>query len=1077
MPGLVAHTRSGVTAKFDDAKRFVNIFQAGLPSHCNESTISSLARSGRRLAVAWGSSRSAPLLSRVPAALGRRGLAISAVAAPAEAAVQQSSRDFPKAAHGFELVQQQFVKEYDSHVLLYKHSKTGAELISVVNSDENKTFGAVFRTPVSDSTGIPHILEHSVLCGSRKYPIKEPFVELMKGSLNTFLNAFTYPDRTCYPVASTNTQDFYNLVDVYLDAVLHPRCINDKRTFEQEGWHLELDEVADPLTYKGVVYNEMKGVYSSPDSVFYRVVQQALFPDNSYRHDSGGDPAVIPKLTYEQFQDFHAKYYHPSNGRFWFYGDDEPTKRLQILDNFLGEFEARPVDSEVETQPLLQEPRRVTQHYAAGDGEEGDAGKAYAAVNWVLTDTPLDVETELALSFLDYLMLGTAAAPLRKALNDSGLGAAIVGGGIDDELKQPIFCVGLKGVDPANVDAVEELVFTKLKELADTGFTSGAIEAAINTIEFSLRENNTGSFPRGLSLMLRALGAWIYDRDPYTPIQWEDALNAFKAKLAAGGDVFSPLIHKYLLDNKHRVTVVLLPDASLAVKTEEDEKKRLDDIRTKLSEQQLLDVAAETAALKERQETPDSPEALTCIPSLQLSDIPKTITKVPTALSELDGSAKLLAHELFTNDVLYAEAALDMTGLPASLLPLVPLFCRSLTQMGTQKESFIELTERIGRKTGGLSVYPFTSAKRGSNQPVAYVMVRGKAMGHNSGDLFELMGDILATARLDDKARFTQMVAETKAGLESGIIGSGHRFAGSRLAGQRSVAGWVGETMGGLSYLEYIRSLVKRVEEDWQGVQADLEAIRTHLLQRKGALVNLTGDDRALSAAAAHVDDLLGRLPETAAASPSSSNGWEGSLARVNEALVVPTQVNYVGKAVNLYQDAGYKLNGSAYVIEKHLGTSWLWDKVRVVGGAYGGFCRFDSHSGMFTFLSYRDPNLLDTLEAYDGSVDFLRHLEMDDDALTKAIIGTMGDLDAYQLPDAKGYAAFSRYVLGVTDEERQERREQVLGTSLKDFKQFAEVLDCVRGDAARVVAVTSADKAAQVLQEQPNFWEVKKVL
>eukprot|EP00879_Flechtneria_rotunda_P006113 GHRR01006426.1.p1 GENE.GHRR01006426.1~~GHRR01006426.1.p1 ORF type:complete len:1001 (+),score=416.66 GHRR01006426.1:475-3477(+) len=1000
---------------------------------------------------------------------------MAAAAAPATAAAPQAT-SFAKEAHGFELVRQQFVHEYDSHVLLYKHQKTGAEVISVVNSDENKTFGAVFRTPVSDSTGIPHILEHSVLCGSRKYPIKEPFVELMKGSLNTFLNAFTYPDRTCYPVASTNTQDFYNLVDVYLDAVLHPRCVNDKMTFEQEGWHLELDDPAQPLTYKGVVFNEMKGVYSSPDSMFYRTVQQALFPDNCYSHDSGGDPTVIPKLSFEQFQEFHAKYYNPSNGRFWFYGDDEPTKRLEILDGFFSDFEACPVDSEVTSQPLMQEPRRVTAHYAAGDSEDGD-GKAYAAVNWVLTSEPLDVETELALGFLDYLLLGTPAAPLRKALNDSGLGAALVGGGMDDELKQPVFSVGLKGVEADKVDAVEQLVLDKLKELAEAGFTPGAIEAAVNTIEFSLRENNTGSFPRGLSLMLRAVGAWIYDKDPYTPIQWEEALNSFKDKLSAGGDVFGPLIHKYLLDNQHRVTVVMLPDQSLSAKIEEDEKSRLEAIRAQLSEEQLAKVVEETAALKERQETPDPPEALACIPALQLSDIPKTITKVPTAISQLSGGAQLLAHELFTNDVLYAEAALDMSGLPSHLLPLVPLFCRSLTQMGTDKESFVELTERIGRKTGGLSVYPFTSSKRGSDQPVAYTMVRGKAMGHNSGDLFQLMGDILATARLDDRARFTQMVAETKAGLEAGIIGSGHRFAGSRLAAQRSVAGWVGESMGGLSYLDTIRGLAKRVEDDWDSVKADLESIRSHLLQCKGAFINLTGDDRALTAAAAHVDDLLSRLPETSAAGPNSTDGWQGSLKRVNEALVVPTQVNYVGKAANLYQDADYQLTGAAYVIEKHLGTSWLWDKVRVVGGAYGGFCSFDSHSGLFTYLSYRDPNLLETLEAYDGTVDFLRGLDLDKDALTKAIIGTMGDLDAYQLPDAKGYAQFTRYLLGVTDEERQARREQVLGTTVQDFKQFADVLECVRGDAARVVAVTSADKAAQVLEQRPGFWEVKKVL
>lgn len=396
---------AGTTTKASNAASVLNVRQAG-QVRCS----SSLSRTGRTIAAAWTRPGLSLLRSGLPAPVSRRSLSAMAVAAPA---VEQSA-SFAKEAHGFELQQHKFVREYDSHVLLYKHKKTGAELISVVNNDENKTFGAVFRTPVDDSTGIPHILEHSVLCGSRKYPIKEPFVELMKGSLNTFLNAFTYPDRTCYPVASTNAQDFYNLVDVYLDAVLHPHCVNDKRTFEQEGWHLELDDPSDPLTYKGVVFNEMKGVYSSPDSMFYRVVQQALFPDNTYRHDSGGDPTVIPSLTFEQFQAFHAKYYHPSNGRFWFYGDDNPEKRLQILDTYFSEFEARPVHSEVGTQPLLPEPRTVTAHYAAGDSQDGD-GKAYAAVNWVLTSEPLDVETELALGFLDYLMTGTAAAPLRKA--------------------------------------------------------------------------------------------------------------------------------------------------------------------------------------------------------------------------------------------------------------------------------------------------------------------------------------------------------------------------------------------------------------------------------------------------------------------------------------------------------------------------------------------------------------------------------------------------------------------------------------------------------------------------------------
>ncbi|KAL0031729.1 hypothetical protein WJX79_003426 [Trebouxia sp. C0005] len=994
-----------------------------------------------------------------------------AVAAPEAEQVEQAiSSDI----HGFELQRQQWVAEYNSTVLLYKHKKTGAQVMSLLNKDENKTFGAVFRTPVENSKGIPHILEHSVLCGSKKYPIKEPFVELMKGSLNTFLNAFTYPDRTCYPVASTNLQDYYNLVDVYLDAVLQPRCVTDPKTFAQEGWHYELDDPKDEITRKGVVFNEMKGVYSSPDSVNQRTVQHSLFPDNTYGEDSGGDPKVIPELTFEEFQDFHGRYYHPSNARFWFYGDDPADERLQLLSKYLDEFDARPVDSTVHAQPLHQEPKKVVEHYAAGEGEGEEAPKAFVSVNWLLSEEHIDLETELAWGFLDYLMLGTTAAPLRRALTESGLGESIIGGGLSDELRQPTFSLGLKGVDPANAQKVEDLVLSELEKLKTNGFSSTAVEAALNSIEFDLRENNTGSFPRGLSLMLRSMSSWIYDKDPFQPLQWTDSLEHFKGRIASGEDVFGPLIEKYLLANKHRVTVELLPDQQLAAKEDEEEKAQLAAFKQKLVDAELQEVIRSTQELKERQETPDSPEALSCVPTLLISDIPKEASSIPTALEESQG-ATLLNHDLFTNDILYMEVALDMRPLPADLLPLMPLFCRSLTQMGTQKEDFVQLTERIGRKTGGLSFSPFTSHKRGQVEPQAYLMVRGKVTASKATDMLDLMRDILLTARLDDKERFKQMVLETKSGLEGAVIGGGHSVAASRLDAQRSVAGWVSEQMGGLSYLFYIRDLANRIDADWEGVQADLCRIRDILLQRRGALVNLTADEHTLSSVRPHLDAFLGSLPAESAA-PTS---WGQMLQPLNEAITVPTQVNYVGKAANLYEDAGYKLHGSAYVINKYLGTTWLWDRVRVSGGAYGGFSDFDSHSGMFTYLSYRDPNLLKTVDNYDGTVEFLRKLELDNDSLTKSIIGTIGDVDSYQLPDSKGRTAFMRHILNISDAERQERREQILGTSLKDFRDFADVLECVKGDKARVVAVTSGSRANEVNDtERPGFFDqITKVL
>ncbi|KDP42318.1 hypothetical protein JCGZ_01642 [Jatropha curcas] len=975
---------------------------------------------------------------------------------------------------GFEKVSEEFIGECKSKAVLFKHKKTGAEVMSVSNDDENKVFGIVFRTPPKDSTGIPHILEHSVLCGSRKYPLKEPFVELLKGSLHTFLNAFTYPDRTCYPVASTNTKDFYNLVDVYLDAVFFPKCVEDYQTFQQEGWHFELNNPSEEITYKGVVLNEMKGVYSQPDNILGRTSQQALFPDNTYGVDSGGDPKVIPKLTFEQFQEFHRKYYHPSNARIWFYGDDDPVERLCILSEYLDMFDASsaPNESKVEPQKLFSEPVRIVEKYPAGEG--GDLKKKHmVCLNWLLSDKPLDLETELALGFLDHLMLGTPASPLRKILLESGLGDAIVGGGVEDELLQPQFSIGLKGVSEEDIQKVEELITSTLKKLAEEGFETDAVEASMNTIEFSLRENNTGSFPRGLSLMLRSMGKWIYDKDPFEPLKYEKPLMDLKARIAEQGSkaVFSPLIEKYILNNPHRVTVEMRPDPEKASLDEASEKEILEKLKASMTEEDLAELARATQELRLKQETPDPPEALKTVPCLSLHDIPKEPTRIPTEIGDIHG-VKVLQHDLFTNDVLYAEVVFNMRSLKQELLPLVPLFCQSLLEMGTKDLTFVQLNQLIGRKTGGISVYPFTSSIRGQEQPCSHMIVRGKAMAGRADDLFNLVNCVLQEVQFTDQQRFRQFVSQSKARMENRLRGSGHGIAAARMDAKLNVAGWISEQMGGLSYLEFLQGLEEKIDQDWPGVSASLEEIRVSLLSRNGCLVNLTSDGKNLSNSEKYVGKFLDLLPSN---SVPETAVWNARLSPGNEAIVIPTQVNYVGKAANIY-DTGYELNGSSYVISKYISNTWLWDRVRVSGGAYGGFCDFDTHSGVFSFLSYRDPNLLKTVGVYDGTGDFLRELEMDDDTLTKAIIGTIGDVDAYQLPDAKGYSSLLRYLLGITEEERQKRREEILSTRLKDFKDFAEAIDAVKNKGV-LVAVASPDDVEAANKECSNCFQVKKAL
>jgi hypothetical protein len=928
----------------------------------------------------------------------------------------------------------------------------------------------VLRTPPKDSTGLPHILEHSVLCGSRKYPVKEPFVELIKSSLNTFLNAFTYPDRTCYPVAAAQKAHFLNRVEVYHAGGFLPP--HTPPVFAQEGWHYELDKEEDELAFKGVVFNEMKGVYSQPDSVMFRDAQLTLFPDNTYGVDSGGDPERIPDLSFDDFMNFHGTLYHPSNARLWFSGDDPVQERLRLLDEYLSQFERREIDSNIATQPLFDEPRRHTRTFTVSDdaGEGTPKNQHMLCTSWVLSEDRMPTEEALVWEILDQLLLGTSAAPLRKALDESGLGESVIGGGLSDELRQPTFSIGLKGVAEADVPKVEALVMDALERIANEGFGESAIESALNTIEFALRENNTGSFPRGLGMMLRSASAWIYDQDPLEGLRYAQPLADMKARLEAGEPIFVDAL-RAMLASTHRVTLEMQPSATEGKEIAERELARLKAKEDSMNKEDREEVVELTRALKEKQETPDPPEALASIPALDVGDLPKRGASIPSA-QDTEQDATVLSHDLFTNEILYTEVLLDLRTVPTRLLPLVPLFCRCLQEMGTESESFVELSERIGSKTGGISAYPVIMSKPGSDEPVAHLMLRGKATKDQSKDMYAIMSDMLLTSKLDDKERFRQMVLETKSNGEAAVVGGGHSVAASLLGAMDSVAGRASEATSGIEYLEFIRALEGRIDGEWDAIAADLAEIRRCLLGRKGAIVNLTGDSATLEAQSAALSEFLSTLP----AAGGEAQEWAAPLARTNTAITVPTQVNYVGKGANLYT-SGYELHGSAFVINKLLGTTWLWDKVRVVGGAYGGFCSFDNHSGMFTYLSYRDPNLLGTVDNYDGTPQFLRDLDLDADALNKAIVGAIGDVDSYQLPDAKGYTSLLRHLLGITEEQRQERREQILGTTVQDFRQFAEVLEAVKNDGV-VAAVASEEAVAKAHDARAGFFsEVKKLL
>jgi len=972
--------------------------------------------------------------------------------------------------HGFELISEQYISEIKAEAKFYRHLKTGAELLSIATEEENKVFGITFRTPPADSTGVAHILEHSVLCGSRKYPVKEPFVEMLKGSLKTFLNAFTYPDKTCYPVASQNLKDFYNLIDVYLDAVFYPRLT--PLIFQQEGWHLELEKADDSLSFKGVVYNEMKGAYSSPDSLLSEYSQQSVFPDNTYGLDSGGDPKQIINLTFEQFKEFHQRYYHPSNARIYFYGDDDPAERLRLVNEFLKDFDRLEIDSTVRLQPYLDRPRRIERTFSSGQGggRQNEDPKGMVTLNWLLPETT-DPELNLAFHVLEYILLGMPGSPLRKALIDSGLGEDLAGTGLEGELRQMYFSTGLKGIDVQSADRIESLILDTLSDLVTNGIDPGTVEAALNTTEFRLRENNTGSFPRGLLVMLRTLTTWLYDSDPMALLSFEAPLAAVKSNTATGR-YFESLIDRYLIDNKHRVTLVLRPDPTLEEKETAEERERLEKIASGMGPEQRQAVVENTRVLRQMQETPDPPEALATIPSLAVEDLDKKNKVIP--IEELNKmGVKLLYHDLATNGIVYFDVGFDLRSLPQKLLPYVPLFVRGLIELGTEREDYVTFTQRISRKTGGIRPEVFTSSIKESVESTTWFLLRGKAMASKTRELIDILQDMLLTVRLDNQERFRQMVLEEKARQEQKLVPAGHQIINLRLRSHFRKADWVAEQMNGISYLMFVRRLAESVEKNWDEILSALQRIYRLLIKRNTMLLNVTMDRADWTSFEAQMNDFVAAIP-AANGQPERAN-WTPENIPPFEGMVIPTQVNYVGKGTNIY-DLGYRFHGSTLVVSRYLRNSWLWERIRVQGGAYGAFCLFDRLSGSLCLVSYRDPNLLKTLENFDQTAAFLRNLELSKDELAKAIIGTVGDIDTYMLPDGKGYSSMLRYLTGESEDDRQRMRDEVLATTADDFRTFADMLDAVK-ERGLVKILGSQSAIDQSVATDKQWLQVLKVL
>ncbi len=950
----------------------------------------------------------------------------------------------------FTIIKEQHIHELNCDAKLYEHKRTGARLLSIINDDENKVFSINFRTTPKDSTGVAHILEHSVLGGSEKYPVKEPFVELLKGSLATFVNAFTYPDKTCYPVASQNEKDFYNLIDVYMDAVLHPRIT--EQTLMQEGWHYEIADVKEPLTYKGVVFNEMKGAYSSPENLLARVIQQSLFPKHVYGVDSGGDPANIPDLTYENFRTFWENYYHPSNSFIFFYGNDDPDKRLKLMEYYLKPYKRKKVKSSIPLAKPFTRAKKIEYSYDAGADADIEK-KHYLTVNWKLPDTS-DPVLNFSFHILEDALIGTPASPLKKALLDSGLGEDLAGLGLESDLREMIFSTGLKGTRARHAKKIESLIVETLQNLVRDGIDPETIAASINTLEFQLRENNTGGFPRGIAVMLRSLTTWLHDGDPFNMLTFEAPLTEIKTKLSADNRYFEKMIQTYLLDNNHKTVIRFKPDPELGKRLEEEEATRLKSARESMSADKVRELIKNAKQLKLAQETPDSAEALETLPVLDLKDLDKQARTIPIEEIQIQDT-KVLYHNLFTNGIVYLDLGFDLRAMPQEYLPLTEIFARALFELGTETEDYVKLSQRIGKSTGGIHGSSVTATVQGSKESRAYLMIRGKSTVGKSTEMLNIIRDVLLTTKFDNRERLKQMVLEEKAGLESGLAPAGHRFANTRLRAQFGGTGWINDQTGGIAYLFALRELANDIDKKWPKVLKKLEDMRDALISSKSALVNVTLDADHWKTFRPHLENFVFALP----VKDTQIKNFVIEKKIEKEGLAIPAQVNYVGKGANLYE-YGYEKDGSADVIVGYLRMTHLWEKIRVQGGAYGAFAQFDDATGVFTFLSYRDPNISATIENYDKAADFLKKLDasrLSDNELKKAIIAAIGDLDSYQLPDAKGYTSMMRYITGRTDAMRQKYRDQVLSTNGEDFIAFGEVLENVAKSNAVVVVGSQA--------------------
>lgn len=935
----------------------------------------------------------------------------------------------------YEILDEHRVEDVQSDGFILRHKKSGARIAILSNNDDNKVFYIGFRTPPEDETGVPHIIEHTTLCGSKKFPVKDPFIELAKGSLNTFLNAMTYPDKTVYPVASCNDQDFKNLMDVYLDAVFNPNITKYEEIFKQEGWHYELTGKDDELKINGVVYNEMKGAYSSPDEVLSSQIYRSLFPDNTYSKDSGGNPEYIPKLTYEAYLDFYHKYYHPSNSYIYLYGDMDVVERLEWLDKeYLSLYDYKKVNSEINKQPAFDEIKNVEAQYSI-TMDDSQENKTYLSYNRVVGDT-LDEMLYQAFDVLDYALVSSPGAPVKQALIDAGIGDDVYGS-YDAGILQPVFSFVAKNANASQADEFESIIENTLKEVVKTGINKEALLAGINSSEFKFREADFGQFPKGLLFGLNCLDSWLFD--DMKPFIHLECLGTFaKLRKAVDTDYFEKLIQEYLLDNTHGSSVTVKPKRGLGNEREEALAKELSDYKASLSDEEIKKLIEDTEHLKKYQEEPSSDEDLRKLPMLTRADMKKNAMPFSNIEDELL-DVKVVRHDIESNGIDYISFLFDAGDFAQSELGYLGFFTNALGLVSTEKYSYTDLANATNIYTGGISTG--TASHPDIKDRYNFVFkfeVKLKALEKNLDKALELMEQMLLSSDFTDTKRLGELVAQIKARLQANLSSSGHLVAAMRSMSSFSRYALYQDELKGIAFYRSICRIEKELSESPKSVSDKLAAIAKKLFARNRMLISFTGNNEAYCNAKPSLEKVIAGFDKMSAV----GNQAEVHFNTAKEAFIDASQIQYVAKTGDFICE-GYEYTGALRLLRIILSYDYLWINVRVKGGAYGCMNTF-LRSGESYFVSYRDPNLSDTLDVYDRIPEYIKSFSPDERDMTKYIIGTFSALDTPMNPEAKGSRSLSAYLEGITYEQIQKERNEILNAQPEDIRRLADLVEAV---------------------------------